>query len=135
MDKALAQAQRSSASGAPTLTLRDLLQPQRAISEHSAAMLAKFTNGGVREGLVRVVRAASAKSYVPLVPLYAGIAGWRKHLSAFPALAALNAELKDVRLTPPAYDIVVQYHTRCSPWHSMRDMLSGRSNSVCLILP
>jgi hypothetical protein len=97
VEKALAQAQRASASGAPAVSLRDLIQPQSAVSEHTLAMLGKMTNGGVRDGLVRVVRAVSSKSYVPLVTLYAGIAGWRKHLASFPALAPLNLELKEVR--------------------------------------
>lgn len=97
VEKALAQAARTSASGAPTVSMHDLLKPSEPLSEHSLAMLGKMTNGGVRDGLIRVARAAGAKSYVPLVPLYAGIAGWRKHLSTFPALAALNAELKEVR--------------------------------------
>lgn len=97
VDKALAQAARTSASGAPSVALRDLLQPQAPIDEHCNALLAKVLGGDVRDALVRVVRACAARSYVPLVPLYAGIAGWRKHLSLFPATAPLNAELKEVR--------------------------------------
>lgn len=73
VDKAIAQAQQTSASGAPTVTMRDLMQPQMPVSEHTIARLARMTNGGVRDGLVRVVRAVSTNSYVPLVPLYAGV--------------------------------------------------------------
>jgi hypothetical protein len=83
-------------SGAPSITVRDLLQPLAPVSEHTSALVARMTNGGVRDGLVRVVHSSSRQSFVPLVTMYAGIAGWRKHLSSYPGLQALNAELKEV---------------------------------------
>eukprot|EP00892_Ulva_mutabilis_P005436 jgi/Ulvmu1/3264/UM151_0012.1 len=85
-------------SRAPTVALDQLLQPRAPLDSHPAALLGQVTAGSVREPLRRLVRAAGAKGYVPLVPLFAVIAGWRKHLSQFPAAAALNAELKEVLL-------------------------------------
>lgn len=84
---------------APTVTLQQLLQPRGALDSHSAALLGQVTAGSVREPLRRLVRAAGSKAFVPLVPLFAVIAGWRKHLSQFPAAAPLNAELKEVHLS------------------------------------
>lgn len=83
----------------PTITLQQLMQPRGALDSHSAALLAQVTAGSIREPLRRLVRSAGAKSYVPLVPIFAVIAGWRKHLSQFPATAPLNAELKEVGLS------------------------------------
>ena len=86
----------ASASGQPSVSVEQVMQAREPLDEHGAAVLARVTAGGVREPLRRLVRAAAARTYVPLVPLFAIIAGWRKHLSQFPAAAPLNAELKEV---------------------------------------
>lgn len=91
----------ASAAGEPSVSVQQVMQAREPLDAHAAAMLGQVTAGGVREPLRRLVRSASVKTYVPLVALFAVLAGWRKHLSQFPAAAPLNAELKEVSQAPP----------------------------------
>ena len=50
----------------------------------------------MRDPVRRLTKALAARSAIPLVPLIAAVAAWRRHVAAYPAAAPLATELQEI---------------------------------------